>query len=76
MESGYRSIAKALSYRVLGSLATACIFYLLSGDAKLSAGAGLIDSVVKIALYFLHERIWNMIPYGRPKVKQQPEYEI
>jgi uncharacterized membrane protein len=27
----------------------------------------------KIALYFLHERLWNHIPYGRPK---PPEYEI
>jgi uncharacterized membrane protein len=40
---------------------------------RASAGAGLIDSVVKIGLYFLHERIWNYIPLGRPK---PPEYEI
>lgn len=73
MDSHARSIAKAVSYRVLGSLSTAAIFYVLSGDAKLSAGAGLIDSVVKVAMYFLHERIWNYIDFGRPK---PPEYEI
>jgi uncharacterized membrane protein len=40
---------------------------------SLSLGVGLIDSVVKIAMYFLHERIWNYINFGRAK---PPEYEI
>lgn len=73
MESQRRSIAKAVSYRIVGSMSTAGLVYLLTGSAKASLGAGLLDSVVKIVLYFLHERLWNMIPYGRPK---PPEYEI
>src|SRR5258706_4144995 len=68
-----RSIAKAMSYRVLGSASTALIFYVLSRDAKLSLGGGLVDSVLKIGVYFIHERLWNHISYGRPK---PPEYEI
>jgi uncharacterized membrane protein len=73
MESTSRSLAKAVSYRVLGSAGTALIVFLFSGNMPLSAGVGAIDMVLKIALYFLHERIWNYIPYGRPK---PPEYEI
>ena len=73
MESNSRSIAKAISYRVLGSASTALIFYLLSHNAKLAVGAGVLDSVVKIGVYFIHERIWNHIDFGRPK---PPEYEI
>lgn len=73
MDSNSRSIAKAVSYRALGSLATAGIVYFFSGDLRASASAGAIDSVVKIGLYFLHERIWNYISFGRPKA---PEYEI
>jgi len=73
MESNSRSIAKAISYRVLGSASTALIFYVFSHDAKLSVGAGLVDSVVKIGAYFVHERIWDHISYGRAK---PPEYEI
>ena len=73
MESHSRSIAKAISYRVFGSFSTAMIFYVLSGDMKLSLGAGILDSLVKTALYFLHERVWNHIDYGREK---PPEYEI
>ena len=41
--------------------------------APASSGAAAADSVVKIVLYFLHERLWNHIPFGRPK---PPEYEI
>lgn len=73
MDSKSRSIAKAVSYRAFGSLSTGIIFYFLSGDWKLSAGAGLADSVVKLGLYFLHERAWNHINFGRQK---PPEYEI
>jgi uncharacterized membrane protein len=75
MESHTRSIAKAVSYRILGSLSTAMIFLVLTGDWKMSAGAGALDSVVKLALYFLHERAWNYISFGRQKAPP-PEYEI
>ena len=73
MESQSRSLAKAVSYRILGSTGTALIVLIFSGSLKLSLGAGALDMLLKIALYFLHERLWNYIPYGRPK---RPEYEI
>lgn len=73
MDSHSRSVAKAVSYRVFGSISTAALFFVMSGDWKLSAGAGVADSIVKLGLYFLHERVWNHINFGRPK---PPEYEI
>jgi uncharacterized membrane protein len=73
MDSKSRSVAKAISYRVFGSLATGLLFFVVSGDWKLSASAGIADSVIKLGLYFLHERVWNHIGFGRPK---PPEYEI
>src|SRR5260370_30690355 len=73
MESNARSIAKAISYRVLGSASTAFIVYFLMHNAKVALGAGALDSLVKIGMYFIHERIWNHIDFGRPK---PPEYEI
>jgi uncharacterized membrane protein len=74
METRSRSIAKAVTYRALGSASTALIVYAVSGKLTLSVGAGAADAVVKITLYFLHERIWNHIPYGRDT--KAPEYEI
>ena len=73
MESNARSIAKAVSYRVLGSLSTALMVYVFSGNMKASIGVGALDVVVKMALYYLHERLWNHITYGR---QRPPEYEI
>jgi uncharacterized membrane protein len=73
MESNTRSLAKAVSYRLLGSAVTAVIVLSWTGKIALSAGIGVLDLVAKIGLYFLHERIWNHISFGRPK---RPEYEI
>ena len=65
---------KAVSYRILGSATTAGIFYILTGKASLSLGAGALDMVLKIGVYFAHERIWNHITFGR--TTKAPEYEI
>jgi len=73
MDSHSRSIAKAVSYRCLGSVSTALIFYVFSNDVSLALGAGAVDTVVKIGVYFLHERLWNHVRFGRVK---PPEYEI
>jgi uncharacterized membrane protein len=68
-----RSIVKAFSYRVFGTMVTFFIAWLVSGEAQLAAKVGLLDTVFKIAAYYGHERIWNSINFGRPK---KPEYEI
>lgn len=73
MESKYRSLAKAVSYRVLGSAATGLIVFVLTHRLSVSLGTSVLDMVVKIGLYFLHERIWEHISFGRAK---PPEYEI
>jgi adenylylsulfate kinase len=76
VESHTRSIAKAISYRILGSTTTALIFLVLTGKLTLSLGAGALDMVLKIGAYFVHERIWNHINFGRTTSPKAPEYEI
>jgi uncharacterized membrane protein len=73
VESRSRSIAKAFTYRILGSALTAIIVLVLTHKPLASAGAGLADMVLKIGAYFLHERIWAHIPFGRQRA---PDYEI
>ena len=72
-ETHARSIAKAVSYRIVGSATTALIVYVLTRKGSVSVGAGLMDVVLKIFAYFIHERIWNHIEFGRGK---PPDYEI
>ena len=50
MESHTRSIAKAVSYRILGSATTGLIFFVLTGKGTLSVGAGALDVVLKLSL--------------------------
>jgi uncharacterized membrane protein len=73
MESRSRSIAKAVSYRLLGSSVTGLILFAVTGKGTISVIGGAADMVLKIAAYFVHERIWNHIDFGRSK---PPEYEI
>lgn len=73
MDSHTRSIAKAVSYRLLGSSVTGLILFAITGKGTISLIGGAADMVLKIGAYFIHERIWNHIDFGRSK---PPEYEI
>lgn len=74
LETHSRSLVKAVTYRVFGSLTTAGIVFFYNGNANVAIGAGALDAVSKIVLYFLHERAWSYIRFGQPKA--EPEYEI
>ncbi|WP_157020106.1 DUF2061 domain-containing protein [Mesorhizobium xinjiangense] len=65
MESHTRSFAKALSWRVTGTLDTMIISLVITGSFKLAAAIGFTEVVTKSVLYYLHERAWLRIPYGR-----------
>lgn len=75
MDSNARSIAKAISYRTLGSASTGLICYILTGQLTLSVGAGAMDVVLKLGLYFAHERVWNHINFGRGKAPEANGYD-
>ncbi len=72
-DSHSRSIVKALSWRILATVITASVVLIVTGEIRLAAEIGLIDTFVKFGIYYLHERIWNRVPYGQVK---PPEYTI
>jgi len=76
METHARSIAKAVTYRIFGSASTALIVFFFTKNTGASLGAALADSIIKIGLYFLHERAWEYISFGRRPKIHPPEYEI
>ena len=65
MDHHHRSMAKAVSYRIWGTLATAIIAFIATRRWELSLGIATADLVVKTALYYFHERAWNHIHWGR-----------
>ena len=73
-ENHYRSLVKAVSWRATGSMDTIVVSFLVTGHIKTALSIGGIEVFTKIGLYFLHERLWNKISFGRVKTAQ--DYEI
>ena len=69
-----RSILKAISWRIIGTLDTFLISFLITGKFKFAISISGIELLTKFSLYFMHERIWNRIKFG--KEKYNLEYEI
>jgi len=64
-ENVKRSIVKTISWRVVGTLATVVISYIITGTLALAFSIGGIELVSKMVLYFFHERTWNNIKWGK-----------
>ena len=64
-ESPVRSVAKAISWRIIGTLDTLIVSYVLTGELILASSIASIDFVTKMILYFFHERLWNKIKWGK-----------
>jgi len=67
-ETHSRSVAKALSWRVLGSLTTTLIAYALTRRWSVSAIVGGAEFVSKIGLFWFHERVWDRVRYGKKEI--------
>lgn len=63
-ESHYRSLIKGISWRVLGTVDTIVLSWILSGRLSLGLKIGATEVVTKIALFYMHERAWQRVPIG------------
>ncbi|WP_198306017.1 DUF2061 domain-containing protein [Arcobacter vandammei] len=66
-EKPYRSVAKAISWRTVGTLDTIIVSYFITGNLVMAASIGTIEVVTKMLLYYFHERAWNRIKFGTVK---------
>jgi uncharacterized membrane protein len=67
-----RHIAKAFSYRMLGSFQTCVISYYFTGNFWVAGGIGLTEICIKPIIYFLHERVWyTFSQYGLKKINKK-----
>jgi uncharacterized membrane protein len=65
-EKRYRSILKALSWRVTGTVDTIIIvLFITGGDITKALSVGAIELFTKFVLYYFHERMWGKITLGR-----------
>ena len=73
MESHFRSILKAVTWRSGGTVVTFAVAWFITGDVSLAAGIGFVDTTVKIVAFYFHERMWNRLKFGK---MEPPDYQI
>lgn len=67
VETHSRTVMKTVSWRIVATLTTGVIVYVFTGEILKSLGVMGVESVLKILFYYLHERVWNMVQWGKKK---------
>ena len=65
MDRHRRTLIKTVTWRLSAFLVTWIVVYLFRHDVRESTWISLIANGLKTALYYLHERVWNKVPFGR-----------
>jgi uncharacterized membrane protein len=72
-EAPKRSLVKAVSWRITGSIDTFILSWIFTGDPKIAGTIASVEVFTKIALFYFHERLWMRISWGQ-KITQ--DYHI
>ncbi len=73
MESHSRTIIKAFSWRLIATLVTFSVAWVITEELAFATKIGIADSLIKLGAYYFHERVWIGIKFGKNK---PPEYQI
>jgi len=73
MDHPKRSICKSLSWRIFSFFLTIIIIFAYTKNIKQAIGVGAGIDILKMVLYYFHERLWNKVNYGRHKPQ---DYQI
>lgn len=68
-ETNRRSIVKGISWRIAATSTTIVIIYIFFGRLDLAIAAGLIETVLKVGLYWAHERVWVKVRWGKKRIE-------
>ena len=65
METATRSLVKTVIYRVVITIMTALVFIALGNDPAKAIGESVVINIFYAVCYYINERIWNKIKWGR-----------
>ncbi len=68
-ETNQRSIVKGISWRIIATTTTIIIVYVFFGRLDLAIAAGMIETVLKVGLYWAHERAWFKVRWGKKRIE-------
>lgn len=64
------SATKAVSWRIVGTIDTWIISYLITGRWELAFSIASVEVFSKVILYYFHERVWEKVRVRTSKVNQ------
>ena len=64
MDTKRRTIAKALTWRVVATLTTMTVSFVLTGSFHIALSIGIVDTIIKLGAYYIHERAWSKTTWG------------
>lgn len=68
-ETNTRTIAKGLSWRIFATMTTVVIVYIFFGRLDLAIAAGILETIFKVLLYYVHDKVWQRIRWGKKKIE-------
>lgn len=60
-----RSWIKGISYRMFSMPVSPILAFALTGDWALAGKLGVCEAIIKVILFYVHERVWHQIPFGK-----------
>ncbi len=77
METTKRIAAKAITWQLSGLIAMSAIGYIITGSLESASGFAVFSALLGTVFFFVHEKIWSRITWGRSEVaglqRQAPE---
>jgi adenylylsulfate kinase len=68
-ETKIRSVIKAFSWRFLATLTTFTLVWVFTGKIDTALAVGGLEVILKMLIYFLHERGWDKIRWGKTEIQ-------
>ena len=65
MDTRLRSIGKSATWRIISIVVLVAVAYFITGDVKKTTGITVIFQIILAVLYYLHERVWTRISWGK-----------
>lgn len=64
-DSQARSVIKAVGYRILLIISNGIVVYSVTKRIDITLGVSLLTTMLNTAIYYLYERFWNKINWGK-----------
>jgi adenylylsulfate kinase len=68
-ETKLRSVVKTVSWRFWATITTIALVFIFIGEVKVALSIGFFEVILKMMIYFVHERVWDKVKFGRHEIQ-------